>query len=556
MIKRRTEVLIVGGGGAGLMAAVRARREGRRAALVTKGLLMRSGSTVMAPGAFAAVGPWSQPGDSAARHELDTLIGGAWLNNQRIVRRFTGEMRSLIPELEGFGALFERGSDPSRPALKREGGHSFARAVYMENRIGRELMRALYGEAVRLGVEFYERVFIDRLLLNDSGVCGAAGRRIDAPETMAFESGSVILATGGAAMTYRLNDNSTDSTGDGMALALRAGASLMDMEFVQAFPIGFLAPPCVEGSVAGFLPLARLYNNLGERFMSSYDPRLEQATRDKISRAIATEVRQGRGSPLGGVYCVFEDAEPGYIEENLPDFASTYKMCGIDPLRDRIEVCPTCHFFMGGVKVDDDRQSDIPGLYAVGEAAAGAHGANRVGQNALAEMLASASIAAGHASQRNALVSGINRILEDDGGEASGAAMLSVPRLRLELQALMQQNAFVVRSGASLRLVLEGIERLRSMAGRAVGKERRHGRADIEALENDNMLLVAQCVVSSALGRTESRGAHFRTDFPEADDANWLKNTVVRRRGENLCLSYEPVEFCYHSPRENGGAQW
>ena len=182
MIKRRTEVLIVGGGGAGLMAAVRARREGRRAALVTKGLLMRSGSTVMAPGAFAAVGPWSQPGDSAARHELDTLIGGAWLNNQRIVRRFTGEMRSLIPELEGFGALFERGSDPSRPALKREGGHSFARAVYMENRIGRELMRALYGEAVRLGVEFYERVFIDRLLLNDSGVCGAAGRRIDAPD--------------------------------------------------------------------------------------------------------------------------------------------------------------------------------------------------------------------------------------------------------------------------------------------------------------------------------------------------------------------------------------
>ena len=552
------DVLVVGGGGAGMTAAVYAARHGARTVLVSKGKLMRSGATVMAPGALAAVDDrWKREGDSIGLHERDTLAGGEWLNNQELVRQMARRAGELVLDLERMGALFSRTPDGGTLDLRIEGGHSFYRSPYMENRVGRELTRALAGEVNRLQIPVREGIMITELLIRDGGVCGAVGFSLDRLEPWVFECSALILATGGAGMVYGRNDNSADLTGDGYALALRAGAPVMDMEFVQAYPLGFLAPAGVCGVLASYPFIAHLYNQEGERFMGRYDPRLELTTRDRLSRAILTEVEEGRGSPRGGVWCDLTHLSVGAMENQYPALLENYRVAGIDPSRDRFEVAPTCHFFMGGVWVDANWQTSVDGLYSVGEAAAGVHGANRVGQNALTEMLVSAAVAGEHAAAKRArpsvapaeAVRGLERRLEGLLGSRKG---IRPAALRARLGGLMQRDAFVLRSGESLREALAGIEALAAEPVALASGSRWCNREVLEAMENENLLLTARCIVTAALLRTESRGAHYRRDYPARDDARWLKNILLTLRDGGLEPQLRAAAQPYYR-KEDGG---
>ncbi|HSR10053.1 MAG TPA: FAD-binding protein, partial [Thermodesulfobacteriota bacterium] len=397
-----TDVLVIGGGGAGAMAAYEATKHGARVAMVLKGLPQRCGNTVLAPGAIASVGDWHVPGDSRDLHFSDTVRGGAFMNEQSLARILVEESPERIVELERIGALWQRESDDVRYSLRIDGGHSFHRSPYLEDRTGREMLRALFGEVRKRNIPILSNTMVLKILTRDGRVNGAAALNLESLEPVLLRAGAVILACGGAGNLYLNTTNPAGATGDGFKLALDAGADLMDMEFVQFYPLGFLFPDSLRGCLGGLLYYLRLLNNAGERFMKNYDPeRLELSTRDRVSRAICTEVREGRGGPLGGVFADMSYHEPGFIDKAMPAMCKIYRFIGVEPTRDPVEVAPTCHFFMGGVKVDTNWQATLPGLFAAGETSSGAHGANRLSQNALAELLVSGS-RAGRTAARTA----------------------------------------------------------------------------------------------------------------------------------------------------------
>jgi len=395
---------VIGGGGAGAMAAYEASKHGVSVMMVLKGRPQRCGSTVMAPGAIAGVGDWHVPGDSRDIHFRDTVKGSSFMAEQGLVRIMVEESPDLIIELEQIGALWEREEDGKTYSLRIDGGHSFHRCPFLEDRTGREMLRTLMGTLQRRNTWVLPDVIILRLLKTDNQIAGAVGLNLETCEPVMLRAKAVILACGGAGNLYLNTSAPTGVTGDGYALALGVGAALMGMEFVQFYPLGFLYPQSLRGALAALHYYIRLRNNQGERFLEKYDPeRLELTTRDKISRAIFTEVKEGRGGPHGGVFADMTYHEPGYIARMQPALCETYHKIGIDPEKDYLEVAPTCHFFMGGVKVDENWQSTLPGLFVVGENSAGIHGANRLSQNALAELLVSGTragkAAAGLAAQ-------------------------------------------------------------------------------------------------------------------------------------------------------------
>lgn len=372
MRRYETDVLVIGGGGAGLMAATEAARQGVRVGLVLKGQKERSGATIMAPGAVAGVGSWGRPGDSPELHLLDTIQGGAFMNEQRLVRILVEEAPQRILELEQLGALWEREADGASYRLRIDGGHSLHRCVYLEDRTGREIVRTLGSFIAARHVPVWENSMITRLLVDEAGIQGAVGVDLSNGEGVLWECRSIILATGGSGNLYLHTDCPADVTGDGYALALEAGAALMDMEFVQFYPLGFLHPPSLRGILAALLYYSHLLNSRGERFMARYDPeRLELSTRDRVARAIMNEVQEGRGSPRGGVYCDMTYQPAGFIARETPALYKTYRQVGLDPEKDLLEVAPTCHFFMGGLVVNRDCASTVPGLFAAGECCAG-----------------------------------------------------------------------------------------------------------------------------------------------------------------------------------------
>lgn len=517
----KTDVLVIGAGGAGMMAAIAAREAGARVCLVCKTKVMRGGATVMAPGAIAAVdSSWKTAQDSIQRHIEDTLACAQGLADPFIVRQTAEMAGSMIRFLESRGALFQRTEDGSTLALRTTGGHSCYRSPFIENRVGREICRILWGELNRLGVQVLEETMLTEPVLRDGRVCGGAGIRLKNCQPVEIMAKSTILATGGAGYIYSLTDNANDLTGDGFAFALKAGARLTDMEFVQFYPMGFVYPSYARGQVAGFPAYVRLYNAENARFMEHYDPRLEYATRDALGIAIAKEVQRGYGSPHGGVYCSMEHLEPGRIERELPGLYATYRAAGIDPYRDRFEVGPAAHFFQGGVQVDEYRRSCAKGLYAVGEVAAGMHGANRLGQNALIEILVSGYIAGMHAAAA------------DPVDEALPLQVMCPWQLagavhRNQIRQIMQEHVGVLRTGKNLESaeqMLEGLlTHVKPFAGAADGWEAR------EAMENLSMLVTAACVTRGAKLRTESRGCHYREDYPQKDPA-WSVHLV-----QSLC---------------------
>ena len=549
-----TDVLVIGGGGAGAMATLHAHNQGAQSLMVVKGKFGRTGGTTCAMGAATAVGPWHEPEDSQQIHFEDTIKGGSYLNDQNLVRILVKESPERVLELERMGAFWERTEAGDRYLLRIDGGHSFPRSVYLEDRPGREMLRAMGSEILRRQIPVVEDTMILRVLMDEGRVAGAVGLNLFTAEMVGFKAKSIVLATGGAGNIYPYTTNPADVTGDGYVLALQAGAELVDMEFVQFYPLGLIYPESLKGMLAGTFYYSRLLNAKGERLMKYYDPRLEMSTRDIIARAIYAEIQKGNGTPRGAVFCDMTYNPPGFIKKQLPALNDFYLRIGIDVEKQMVEVAPTCHFFMGGVRVNEEWRSTIPTLFAAGEAAGGVQGANRLSQNSLADIMVSggrAGDSAGREAQDQKVFARINdgeveqeRRRVEEFFTRKGPGGLGPWGIKKQMNKIMWDAVGLVRNGGDLKKALNEFRRMEEEDLPLIipaTLSRRYNRELIETLELTNLLQVAQAIATPALERNESRGAHFRSDFPKRDNASWIKHQRVSRRNGGFALSQSPV---------------
>jgi succinate dehydrogenase / fumarate reductase flavoprotein subunit len=584
-VEHEHDVLIIGAGGAGLRAAVEASASGARVAIISKSLLGKA-HTVMAEGGIAAAMGNVDDRDDWRVHFADTMRGGQYLNNWRMAELHAKEAPACVHELEAWGALFDRTKD-GRILQRNFGGHRYPRLAHVGDRTGLEMIRTLQDHGIHLGLDVFMEHTIIMLLKDDVRVVGAFGYDRERGRFHVFRAKAVVLATGGIGRAYKITSNSWEYTGDGHSLAYHAGAALMDMEFVQFHPTGMIWPPSVRGilvteGVRGEGGVLR--NRNGERFMFKDIPPLyvnqtanseeegwrytqgdkdarrppELLTRDHVARCIRQEVREGRGSPHGGVFL-----DIAWIKEKVPDAQERIKkklpsmyhqfkqLADIDITQEPMEVGPTTHYVMGGVRVDADSQmSDVHGLFAAGECAAGLHGANRLGGNSLSDLLVFGKRAGEYAAkfaketslgvlntkdlesaERSAL-----RPFESDGSENP----YTVQRM---LQDVMQELVGIVRQEQEMRQALDRIQELNAASKRiSVDGNREYNSGWHTALDLRNLLTVSEIVTRSALERKESRGAHFRDDFPAKDDQFGKFNIVVRKglNGE-MQFTREPI---------------
>jgi len=547
------DVLIIGAGGAGLRAAIEALAQGASVGVVCKSLLGKA-HTVMAEGGIAAAMANVDRADDWRTHFRDTMRGGKFLNNWRMAQIHAQESPERVRELEQWGALFDRTADGD--ILQRAfGGHTFKRLCHVGDRTGLEMIRTLQDRGVHLGIDVYMECAITRLLKDGDRVAGAFGYWRENGRFVVFKAKSVVIATGGIGKAWRITSNSWEYTGDGMALAYDAGAELMDMEFVQFHPTGMVWPPGVQGilvteAVRGEGGILR--NKDGERFMERYDPeRLDLSTRDVVARAIYTEAKEGRGTEHGGAYLDISHKPAEYVKKKLPSMYHQFReLADVDITKGPMEVGPTCHYMMGGIRVDaETAQSNVPGLFAAGEAAAGLHGANRLGGNSLSDLLVfgrrAGLAAAEHVKQAgapaidDAQVEEATREMLEPFERSEGDSPYDVHR---DLQETMQNYVGIFRNEADLKRGLDEIGKLKQRAS--------HVHVDGSRLFNPgwhlgrdlkSMLTVSEAVASSALERKESRGAHSRIDFPKYDE-QWSKlNNIISRDGERMRLSHLPI---------------
>ena len=551
----RHDVLVIGAGGAGLRAAVAVSEVGLSVGVVSKSLLGKA-HTVMAEGGVAAALGHLDAEDSPDVHFRDTMKSGHFVNSARMAELLTAEAPERVWELERWGAVFDR--TPAGQILQRAfGAHTYRRLCHVGDHTGKELLRTLQNRVTQLGVAFYPEVIVTRLFRDDSGMAGAlAYRRVDGRFVL-FRAPAIVVATGGWGRVYAVTSNSWESTGDGAALAFAAGADLMDMEMVQFHPTGMVWPPGVRGllvteGVRGEGGI--LLNAQGRRFMADYDPkRMELSSRDVVARAIYQEVQAGRGTPHGGARLDITARGAAFISRKLPSMRAQFlALADVDITREAMEVAPTCHYMMGGVRVDPDTcATRVPGLFAAGEVAAGLHGANRLGGNSLADLLVFGK-RAGDAAARFAAASVHLPVVAASEIEEEVARVLAPLRqplgpspygLHSALQEVMTRCGGIVRSGPGLQEGLQQVLEMRERAARlaAPGGTLYNPGWNL-ALEMDAMLLLGEAILRSALERQESRGAHYRTDFPE-EDAAWGKQNVVitRDRGGSPGLRTVPV---------------
>jgi len=542
------DVLIIGAGGAGLCAAIQALSQGATVAVVCKSLLGKA-HTVMAEGGIAAAMANVDAADDWRTHFRDTMRGGKFLNNWRMAQIHAQESPDRVRELEQWGALFDRTSDGE--ILQRAfGGHTFKRLCHVGDRTGLEMIRTLQDRGVHLGIDVYMECAITRLLKDGERVAGAFGYWRENGRFIVFKAKSVVIATGGIGKAWRITSNSWEYTGDGMALACDAGAELMDMEFVQFHPTGMVWPPGVQGilvteAVRGEGGVLR--NKDGERFMERYDPqKMELSTRDVVARAIYTEAKEGRGTEHGGAFLDISHKPAEYVKRKLPSMYHQFReLADVDITREPMEVGPTCHYMMGGIRVEaETAQATIPGLFAAGEAAAGLHGANRLGGNSLSDLLVFGR-RAGLAAAEHARGPGSGAIDEKQVEEA--AKEMLAPFVRLEgdnpydihrdLQQVMQDYVGIFRNEADLKRGLVEIEQLKERAQQVrVEGSRLFNPGWHLARDLKSMLMVSEAVALSALERKESRGAHSRIDYPNYDEAWGKQNNIVVREGDSLRL--------------------
>jgi succinate dehydrogenase / fumarate reductase flavoprotein subunit len=547
------DVLIIGAGGAGLRAALGALAEGARVGVVSKSLLGKA-HTVMAEGGIAAAMANVDSADDWRTHFRDTMRGGKLLNNWRMAQIHAQEAPERVRELEQWGALFDR--TPEGQILQRAfGGHTFRRLCHVGDRTGLEMIRTLQDRGVQLGIDVYMECTISRLLKDGDRIAGAFGYWREQGRFVVFRAKSVVVATGGIGKAWKITSNSWEYTGDGMALAYRAGAELMDMEFVQFHPTGMVWPPGVQGilvteAVRGEGGVLR--NKLGERFMEKYDPkRMELSTRDVVARAIYTEVREGRGTEHGGAYLDISHKPADYVKKKLPSMYHQFKeLADVDITQGPMEVGPTCHYMMGGIRVEaESAESSVPGLFAAGEAAAGLHGANRLGGNSLSDLLVFGR-RAGEAAAKHAKNIAATSIDSGQIEEAAREMLAPFERSRGEspytvhrdLQETMQNLVGIFRNKQDLLRALEELEKLKERAAQLRVEGSRlfnpgwHLAQDLKAMQT-----VSEAVTRSALAREESRGAHSRIDYPGLDPAWGTKNNVVVREGSAMVLGQSPV---------------
>lgn len=556
------DVLVLGSGGAGLLAALHAHRAnaGLRVVLASKGLVGKSGCTRMVQGGYNAV---LDPADSLELHLGDTLKGGGYINDQELAYTLVQGAPRMIRELEtAVGCFFDRRQD-GRIHQKPFAGQSFDRTVHRGDLTGIELMGRLRDALFGVPIRVLEEVRALDLVPSADGQRIAGAVLLDAQRgaLVRVQAKVTVLATGGGARMYRIAAPSLEKSGDGMAMAWRAGATLVDMEMYQFHPTGLLAGASrmtgmvLEEGLRGAGGI--LTNALGERYMERYDPeRKERSTRDVVSRASYMEISAGRGTPTGGVRLDVSHLGAGFVEQHFGGMLERCLDFGYDLRTGPVEVSPTAHFHMGGAKIDPACHSSLPGLLVAGEDAGGAHGANRLGGNGVAESTVFGAIAGETAAREasdapdpaldEALAAAVERraldCLERDGAVAGAEDPFAI---RQELEDLMWERVGLVRDEAGLRSALERIETLRARAERVgVPRSRRLNLAWAEALDVRNLLEVARLVAVSALERAESRGAHYRGDYPAPDHDRWLANVHLRRgEGGAVQVWREPVRF-------------
>ncbi|MFD6171284.1 fumarate reductase/succinate dehydrogenase flavoprotein subunit [Streptomyces coeruleorubidus] len=594
--RQEWDVVVVGAGGAGLRAAIEARERGARTAVICKSLFGKA-HTVMAEGGIAAAMANANENDNWRVHFRDTMRGGKFLNQWRMAELHAQEAPQRVWELETWGALFDRTKD-GRISQRNFGGHEYPRLAHVGDRTGLELIRTLQQKIVALQQEDFKetgdyesrlKVFqectVTRVLKEDGRVSGVFGYERESGRFFVLEAPAVVIATGGIGKSFKVTSNSWEYTGDGHALALLAGAPLLNMEFVQFHPTGMVWPPSVKGilvteSVRGDGGVLR--NSDGKRFMFDYIPDVfkdkyaetedeadrwyedpdhnrrppELLPRDEVARAINSEVKEGRGSPHGGVFLdVSTRMSAEVIKRRLPSMYHQFKeLADVDITAEAMEVGPTCHYVMGGVAVESDTAAarGVPGLYAAGEVAGGMHGSNRLGGNSLSDLLVFGRRAGWHAAEYAAEPAGARPVVDDAQIDSAAAEALrpfsaeseiEEPKggppenpytLHQELQQTMNDLVGIIRREPEMKQALEKLAELRVRARRAgVEGHRQFNPGWHLALDLRNMLLVSECVARAALERTESRGGHTREDHPGMD-RKW-------RRINLLCALTDPT---------------
>jgi len=530
---------VIGAGGAGLRAAIEALAQGVSVGVVSKSLLGKA-HTVMAEGGIAAAMGNVDSADGWKPHFRDTMRGGKMLNNWRMAQLHAQEAPERVRELEHWGAIFDRTADGN--ILQRAfGGHTYKRLCHVGDRTGLEMIRTLQDRGVQLGFDVYMECTIVRLLKDGNRCVGAIGYWREQGRFVVFKAKSVVMATGGIGKAWPITSNSWEYTGDGMALAYEAGAELMDLEFVQFHPTGMVWPPGVQGilvteAVRGEGGILR--NSKGERFMEKYDPkRMELSTRDVVARSIYTEVKEGRGTEHGGAYLDISHKPAEYVKKKLPSMYHQFKeLADVDITKGPMEVGPTCHYVMGGIRVDGDTaQTTLPGLFAAGECAAGLHGANRLGGNSLSDLLVfgrRAGLAAAKQAKEvssptidPAQIDAAEKYALEPFQRQHGESPYAIHR---DLQKTMQSLVGIFRTRTDVEQALAELEKLNerwklvSVEGSRMFNPGWH-----LALDLHSMLKISEAVARCALVREESRGAHSRIDFPETS-AEWgTKNNII-----------------------------
>ncbi len=578
------DVVIIGAGGAGLRAAIEASAAGAKTALVCKSLLGKA-HTVMAEGGVAAALANLDDRDSWEVHFKDTMKGGKYLNQWRMAQLHAQEAPRRVRELEEWGAVFDRTTD-GRILQRNFGGHSYARLAHVGDRTGLELIRTLQDKGIHQGIDVYMEYTMRSLLLDDGRVAGCFGYQRESGRFVVFQTNSIVLATGGIGRCWEVTSNSWEYTADGHAMAMWSGAELIDMEFIQFHPTGMVWPPSVKGTLitegvrgeGGVLKNSEgtrfMFDNVPAMFQGDYAETQEEATqwvnsviagekpearrppelltRDVVARAIRREVNAGRGSPHGGVFLdIASRRSADAIKKKLPSMYHQFKeLADVDITTDPMEVGPTCHYTMGGIRVDPETQeTNIPGLYACGEVGGGMHGSNRLGGNSLSDLLvfgkragefaAQSAMNQSHGTIDDSEVESLADLAKAPFGNPGGENPYAVHE---DLRSTMQRLVGIVRTESELNEALGKIEKLRQRAGKVtVTGNMQFNPGWHLALDLWNMLDISEVVTRAALLRTESRGGHTREDFPDSDP-EWGKfNHVASQRDGQVKIEKVPL---------------
>ena len=575
------DVIVIGAGGAGLRAAIQCSALGLSTGVLSKSLLGKA-HTVMAEGGMAAAMGNVDQRDNWKVHFRDTMRGGKFLNVWRMAELHAKQAPERVRELEDWGAVFDRTKD-GLISQRNFGGHRYPRLAHVGDRTGLELIRTLQDHGVHSGISAHMECCALQLLKDDDGrIAGVAAYWRETGRFVIFRTKAVIMATGGGGKAWRVTSNSWEYSGDGLALAYDAGAELMDLEFTQFHPTGMVWPMSVRGilvteGVRGEGGV--LLNNKGERFMFNYVPdrfksetadSIEEAdswlqgkegarrppellTRDVVARAILAEVKAGRGSPKGGAFLDIASRRPAdYIKRKLPSMYHQFReLAELDITKEPMQVGPTLHYFMGGIKVDADSQmTSVPGLFACGECAAGLHGANRLGGNSLSDLIVFGKLSGDGAKAYIDSVEGTPTADDEQIKSAFREATDILNReeghnpfvLHDELQDLMQENVGIIRNAEQLQIGIDGVAKI----AEKVKSQKAHGSSQFnpgwhEALGNRSLVIAAEAVARAALMREESRGAHTRLDF-EGEREEWFKYNIVSKKADDGTMSVEKVE--------------